>query len=1255
MDESPPTSSPLCQDTEDSLPVSEGMAMPESITVTTPPPFELRESQDVDVTSSSPGLTVQTQDFECSPCQPAGVSEIIPEAPEPQTKSDSCAGDETKITEITTVEVSTCTTPSQPHLLVEAGCSPHYYTDLKETMATMTTPTLRQRTDKDQGTSPVPIKTQTEDTAVCTSPIPGCDAQTSPHLPHGYQRMSSTMTTPTLKRFAETNQGTSPLRIPAEDMGTNTSPVSSSDAQTSPHRLPDVAACTMTTPTLQRYREKDQGTSPLRVAVEECGTCTTPVAVPQYRDTETSPHPVGDFYSAASTMTTPTLRGLWETSQGTSPILVPTMDTASSPHVEMPTSPSITNMGTTTTPLTTPRVHFADDNGTTAGRLSQLVSDLEVASISNELLRKEVESLNQQKSSQLASISTLKEEKAELDKRIQEAVKHTKDAMQSNMDDLMSQLGEQLNQIGMLESKIKEKNEEVLGLQAEHAKTEDKYKKEIQDMEAEVKKYEKEVQNLQGDLRRIYKQHKQEVSSLKEEYNHRSAYIQACKKNDELKAALDVYKQESKSFIKYRDALASESAGLKTCFTNLKTVKASLEEKHLSLAEKEQNLIHKQDELEKQEKELETAREQCRQELQTMQEKTATALHEKKLMQINYDDCLNQLQESTAEIAGIVSELNVLKEECDSLKEELEKQRKENEDLQETNQNYSLEMQVMQTSVQVQDHETQLAREKAETAEEKLKTMNNLIEIEFKRFEEEMESVTNQLSSLQCTLQDKEHTIERQNMELEKYKGIQEKCSSLQEQIETLQTQYKENQEFMEEERGMLAESLKEAEEKLKVDNLELSRQRVKVFEKTEECNQLTSTVEQLGVQLHDVQSELDSTKAQAQWMLYRQGNEINSASDEIMALKTAMDKMMAALQQKLGCDKKITAKLPSIEQSSVTNKSQDSAASLVSSVLDAVRKTLVTDSGDAPDTSGAPTLSDRRLTIGDSSGSAFQPVQVASNQKAEGESCEDESGPVIGESDVTLGDQVCEVKDALTEMWQMIKVLEGAGHKTIQELTDKVEQLTKNTERLQGRYGNDLDLVRDQLRQSEAREKRLHEELKTKRNELHESEQSLEYSKVKINEMADNLGRFSDQKSNLQRFTKQIEKLTSECQLLSRDKDVLQQELEEALHRVEELTQEKGMDSKETLYIREKMMLKREVEKLKLQSLEKDEYYQSMNSRASRQTKILEENWKKAEEEVYKLDEMLELVRQTLEEVPEVIKDCNPLNRLLEELCPKD
>ena len=89
-------------------------------------------------------------------------------------------------------------------------------------------------------------------------------------------------------------------------------------------------------------------------------------------------------------------------------------------------------------------------------------------------------------------------------------------------------------------------------------------------------------------------------------------------------------------------------------------------------------------------------------------------------------------------------------------------------------------------------------------------------------------------------------------------------------------------------------------------------------------------------------------------------------------------------------------------------------------------------------------------------------------------------------------------------------------------------DKLQKNTTKSRQNFDSELGLVQEQLRASECRERALQQELANTKAKLCDLEQNLQYGEQRMQVMAGNLARFSDQK-----YTIEVHKITK-SQILS-------------------------------------------------------------------------------------------------------------------------
>nr|XP_002736015.2 PREDICTED: myosin heavy chain, non-muscle-like [Saccoglossus kowalevskii] len=982
-------------------------------------------------------------------------------------------------------------------------------------------------------------KVTRKDCGTCTTPLAApilCDAESNTQTQaEFYEASSSTMTTPTLRR--DIDQGCSPIK---PDM---------IDSASSPQAPPSSSISTMTTPKKHFNIETMDFAmyTSLGPTLVDASTDTSPVAS---REIETMVTPKSVVSVAAS----PIPIDKKDVCLGMTPMRGVDEETSITPAC------TPINSETMTTPLVVPPVFSMDDY--TAGKSNKLLDNLESTTIRNELLRKENNELKKAKSSLSVDLTCIKVELSEQMDKIRKVKEETRNEMQKEIDTILAQNGDQMNEIGKLSSVITQKNEEIAALE-EQQKTDKRL-------------YQEEIHNFQIDLKTIYKQHKDEISALKLDNALLHHYKEACKKIDLLEEEVDKHVRHAQVLERKKALMTTKKSELATLTEHLKKQATIIEQNNVYLCEKDASLRMREENVSEREKKVFVAESETRE----LQKEALEAIKAKKSLQLQYEDLMLQLHESTAQIADIVSDVNNYKEEILTLTLELEKSHKENSELKEENQKVLLEGEVIEGALKLQEEEIIKQKKRAEDAENKMVVLNGEIEKECRQAFDDLNSMMDRINVLKKENEQKDAVIRKQADEIQQNSHFKVLCSTLEEQLQNIQSQFAENKDFMEQEHRTIAESLQETEDNLKVEHLELSQKNVLLEEKLEECRQLKDTVEKIGSELDECQTELDNTKAQAQWMIYKRSYEISAASQVVVALREDIYSMLEFLRGKLGTSQDEVSK-----NSKHQDQPQGSVSSLVSSVLNAVRSNNDISTGDP----------DKRPTLSGSDSSAFHTIQSTPDQPADCSTDPENTAESAKKQDATLGDQLVGIRDMLTDVCRLVQVLESAGCNTIKELKETTALLTSNMERLKERYNFDIELVKDQLRESESREKKMQHDLKNKRSELFEKEQALDYANKKIAELAANLSRFPDQQSHIQ------------------------------------------------------------VQRLKLSILEKDEYYQAQSTTATRHATTLRENWKRAEAEIFKLDEMIEVVRKTLEQESDVVQRFPKLIELAQYVEGKD
>ncbi|XP_071790330.1 uncharacterized protein [Asterias amurensis] len=1097
------------------------------------------------------------------------------------------------------------------------------------------------------GTDPA----QTIDSCIGTTPVKSNDANFG--------------TTPV--KSAEIGLGTDPAQtidscigttpVKSNDANFGTTPVKSIDANfgTTPVKLAEIGLATDPTP----ITDSCIGTTPIKIAEMSVGT---------------SPLVTADVQCGMSPVY------LTDTQCGTTPYCMKEVGTAITPV-------TLNVAGTLTSPIVVPAFRLDAESPSQLDQAS-LLSHMESASISNELLRCELHNLKANQAdlhSQLDVAKRLLEQKEEVSKKEhleqrekvvgkelpvhqEEVQRKTKVSSRKDRDEgLLSQIGEQMNQIGFLQETLDQKSSELTAAHQDKANLKDQYRREIL--------------NLQQDLRSSYKQHQQEISelrSLHEQSNYEPHYKRALATVTELHIEVQAYRDLKDTLDKAAEVQAQfgcieEAYSLvNALFTRTMEKKDQLEMQHSEMVNQMKETNDENKELKLQ---LATSKEQ-QQQLQTELEDTIKA--EKDALEVQ-GKLMKDLDTNSLAMAEVNVELHATKLELFGFKDDFTSLKVRYDNLQKQSVSHFLDETTMEAALAVQGKQWQdtmtsmkESRSKYETEIHNLTLENTRLSAEVSVLTHELSSSKSQISALESKNEISEEMLQRVMKEVESLKTELEstreakaESKRLTGQIQTLRKQFKENIEFLEEERGALVESAHETEEQLKIETLELSRLKVALYNAEETNSKWKSAAENLSEKLQVYQSELDNTKAHAHWMIINQVTEMREAGEGLASLVSRMQNIYSYLNINAGHQEVTVDQTKDTHQTSMpkatktnaktTNEPRPSqkSGSLVASILCAVQsKDSQSEATSPPDKhlnediqrSRTPSPLDRRLTIGGSTSSAFSTVQTSANQDA---ASIDVSPPVEGrqssDDNVLLGVQVDKVKEQFGKLLQLLMTRIEDLESSAQHLEHEKTELNSELLKAKKKHDHEVCLIREQLRESEMQERRLRQEVSNGKTSLSEFQQALQYSQQRLQEMADNLGRFSDQKSIIEKLQSESVKLNGTLRLAHREKALLQEQLDSILTGSSQSSSEGAECGKvlpqETVpnskLIKENIGLKKDMEKIRLRLIERRDHYEALNTRATRHVRVLEENWHKADAEVYRLDELFDQCKQLIEQVP--------------------
>lgn len=567
------------------------------------------------------------------------------------------------------------------------------------------------------------------------------------------------------------------------------------------------------------------------------------------------------------------------------------------------------------------------------------------------------------------------------------------------------------------------------------------------------------------------------------------------------------------------------------------------------------------------------------------------AMEERSLMENELEHMRSSLQDASQQISDLKMQQTIMTSEMSVLREQLNQAEKERFQLQKR----STELSATVTSTlasyafleQTLVSETSKLQQSMCDAQQATERANCL--------EEALETSRKQLEEYEDTLSQREALIKELHTEAEIHRRQLGRLAQLQTELSSA----KEMSEFLQAEHELAREQMEESERLLRC-HLQGLRER------NLECEDLKLALEQLRLEKESLQEELDSTRDKARSMLLEQGEQMAQASNDVMLLNHRVCCLTTILKESL------TSK----ESDKALQSQRYPSSSFVDSVMVAMMKTQ------DPETE-SPEGSEEREVQQDGIGSetsAFTRIPPTTHTEVKEERRShvlellSDLGETISDLQLTV-DQLRIQKDTEQEtLKQTICGLQEVLQEESQRHTVEVSELRQNADRLQAQVEKDA-VVLQQKAQDERNLKKLCSEM----------EENLEAAH-----------KYRAENSELRREVADLRRLEQQAQV---EAQVLREELNRT-----------GVQSAaSTNALDERIKLLREVEKLKANLMETEENRAKVLERAKRHQRVHAMNQSKLERELHMLDDMIETVRKTLSSIPDLIKSCPELQKLVE------
>ncbi|XP_055061269.2 sperm-associated antigen 5 [Misgurnus anguillicaudatus] len=570
------------------------------------------------------------------------------------------------------------------------------------------------------------------------------------------------------------------------------------------------------------------------------------------------------------------------------------------------------------------------------------------------------------------------------------------------------------------------------------------------------------------------------------------------------------------------------------------------------------------------------------------------AVEERDLMENELDQLSSRLQDASEQIADLNMQQTIMTTEMSVLREQLSQAEEERSQLQRTN--TELSVTVTSTLASYTFLEQTLASETSKSQQAMHESHQAADRVNC--LEAALESSKQQIKDYEAALSQRETLIQKLHAEAEINHHQLSKLARLQTELFSA----KEMTEFLQAENELAREQMEETE-RLLCSHLQGLRER------NLECEDLKLSLEQLRFEKDSLQEELDSTREKARHMLLEQGEKIAQASNDVILLNQKVCCISNTIKESLS--KEVSQGSDKIVQSY-----QHPSGSFVDSIMVAMMKTQDPQKEHSVGSEDSVMQQD---SIG-SEISAFTriPSTAHTEVKEERRSCVlellSDLGETISDLQFTI-DQLRVQKDTEQQaLRQTICGLQEAQQETSQRDTMEISELRQNVERLQTQVEKDAAAL-----QQKAQEER---SLRKLCSELEENMETAQKYRVENSELRREV-------ADLRRSLQQAQ---VEAQVLR-----------------EELKQTGFQSAASTTALDDRIKLLREVEKLKANLMETEENRAKVLERAKRHQRVHAMNQSKLERELHMLDDMIETVRRTLSSIPDLVKSCPELQKLVE------
>ncbi|XP_040892911.1 sperm-associated antigen 5 [Toxotes jaculatrix] len=432
----------------------------------------------------------------------------------------------------------------------------------------------------------------------------------------------------------------------------------------------------------------------------------------------------------------------------------------------------------------------------------------------------------------------------------------------------------------------------------------------------------------------------------------------------------------------------------------------------------------------------------------------------------------------------------------------------------------------------------------------------------------------------------------------------------------------REMNEFLQMENELAREQVAESERLLRA-NLQGLRER------NIQCEDLKGELSQLQLENRSLLEQLETTKSRASAAQLELGEKLAQAATEITLLHHTLRGLTNELHATL-CDQKSEPLKDKESQPAHSLDRRHPSSSFVDSIIVALtaekEEDINTETPPVPVPSDMPEPQCETLF---SEKSAFTRIAAAVTPKKNSNSEEFEPEE---DDQSSVAELLADLGSTVTELVSTLKLVQQHKDAQLQELHNTIYDLQEEQQAANSKHEAEVFELQHQLSRLNSLVERGNQALQQKAQD----EKTVATLSAELQDAQEILNKHKTDNNELR---KEVVELRRSLQQLKVESQFLREELRKA----------GGQSANPAHFMEEKIQLLKEVERLKLSLREVEQARVKLLERAKRHQIIHQSNQQKSENELQMLSNMINKVRETLLSLPEVVKNCEQLQQLVE------